>query len=416
MQHTTANMDQILGTQLQGKDGLVNTSAAMAGKKAVALYFSAHWCPPCRGFTPQLAEWYTADLQAKGLEVVFVSSDKDDSSFNDYFGEQPWLSLPYADRDKKNELSKKYKVNGIPSLVIVDPATGDTITTDGRAAISSDPTGLKLPWTPPTKEEKRAAAIQALGDEFQDKDGAKFSKADRFTKDYIGLYFSAHWCPPCRGFTPKLATNYSEGLSDKMEIVFLSSDRDEGAFKEYLGEMPWLALPYSKRAEKEELSKLFGVEGIPTFVVLDKDFNIVTTEGTSCLGRDGKGETLPDGWKPQPFADANEDPSSLNDSTCVVAMGSSAGGIAEVAQEYYTLAGGEVDEMKYKFYTSPAGPVEAQLRKLTNTTDAGDCLIVIDIPDDGAFYKVGADVSAKAIRDALAKLESKELEKSQLEK
>jgi nucleoredoxin len=409
-------MEQILGAQLQGQNGTVDTSAAMEGKKAVALYFSAHWCPPCRGFTPQLAEWYTKDLQAKGLEVVFVSSDRDEGAFNDYFGEQPWLSLPYADRDKKNELSKKYKVQGIPSLVIVDPATGATINTEGRNVVAGDPTGEKLPWTPLTKEEKRAESIKALGDEFLDKDGQTFSKADRFTKDFIGIYFSAHWCPPCRNFTPKLAANYAEGLSDKMEIVFVSSDRDEAAFKEYLGEMPWLALPYSKREEKEQLSKLFGVEGIPTFVVLDKDFNVITTEGTQCIGQDSKGETLPDGWKPQPSADVNDDPSALNNSTCVIAMGSNAGGIQEVANEYHALAGGEVGEMKYRFYTCKEGPVEAQVRKLTNTTDAGECLIVLDIPDDGGFYKVGTDVSAGAIRDAIAKLESNGLERSQLSK
>ena len=39
---------------------------AMAGKQALALYFSAHWCPPCRGFTPQLAEWYMQELK-KGV-------------------------------------------------------------------------------------------------------------------------------------------------------------------------------------------------------------------------------------------------------------------------------------------------------------------------------------------------------------
>ena len=61
----------------------------------------------------------------------------------------------------------------------------------------------------------------------------------------LGLYFSAHWCPPCRGFTPMLVSAYNAVQAanpGKFEIVFLSSDRDEAAFKEYFGEMPWLLL------------------------------------------------------------------------------------------------------------------------------------------------------------------------------
>jgi hypothetical protein len=44
-------------------------------------------CPPCRGFTPKLAESYTA-MQASGksFEIVFVSSDKDQGTFDEYFG------------------------------------------------------------------------------------------------------------------------------------------------------------------------------------------------------------------------------------------------------------------------------------------------------------------------------------------
>merc|ERR1712194_201334 len=80
----------------------------------------------------------------------------------------------------------------------------------------------------------------------------------------IGLYFSAHWCPPCKMFTPKLAEFYNNGLKDKMEIIFVSSDKDEGSFNEYFKEMPWLALPYEKRQDKGLLSDTFGVSGIPS--------------------------------------------------------------------------------------------------------------------------------------------------------
>lgn len=115
--------------------------------RVFALYFSAHWCPPCRGFTPQLAEWYTKDLKEKGLEIVFVSSDKTQDAFDEYFAEMPWLALDYSDRSLKKELSEHFGVSGIPSVVIVD-ADGSIISKEGRGAIASDPTGESFPWYP----------------------------------------------------------------------------------------------------------------------------------------------------------------------------------------------------------------------------------------------------------------------------
>ncbi|KAJ8977012.1 hypothetical protein NQ317_018383 [Molorchus minor] len=40
-------------------------------------YFSANWCPPCRAFTPQLAETYRIIKKKEpGFEIIFVSSDR----------------------------------------------------------------------------------------------------------------------------------------------------------------------------------------------------------------------------------------------------------------------------------------------------------------------------------------------------
>ena len=59
-----------------------------------------------------------------------------------------------------------------------------------------------------------AAAVDIAGlldTTFYDRDGNSVTLDDLKGK-YIGLYFSASWCGPCRRFTPKLIWNYNEIL------------------------------------------------------------------------------------------------------------------------------------------------------------------------------------------------------------
>jgi len=148
-----AALKAILGDTLLTESGVQPTEKVLAGKSAIGLYFSAHWCPPCRGFTPKLAEMYRDTFKGKGFEIIFVSSDKDQKSFDSYFEEMPWVALPFDQRDLKATLSKKYKVQGIPSFVILN-TDGTLITTNGRDAVMKDPKGEKYPWTPPSAAER----------------------------------------------------------------------------------------------------------------------------------------------------------------------------------------------------------------------------------------------------------------------
>merc|ERR1712023_52327 len=129
-------MEALLGAELVSGDQEVSTAEALAGKKYVGIYFSAHWCPPCRGFTPKLAEWYKAGLKDK-MEIIFISSDRDEASFKEYFAEMPWLCLPFENRDAKALLSKACNCEGIPHLAVFN-ADGSLVTEDGRAAVSKD--------------------------------------------------------------------------------------------------------------------------------------------------------------------------------------------------------------------------------------------------------------------------------------
>jgi len=140
-------MESLLGSTLTSKGGAVPTASLVSDGKTVALYFSAHWCPPCRGFTPKLADYYVkAKRNGANFEIVFVSSDSDEESFEAYYGEMPWMALPFADRDKKQQLSSKFGVQGIPTLIFLDAVTGEIKNRDGWEIVVKDPEGKNFPY------------------------------------------------------------------------------------------------------------------------------------------------------------------------------------------------------------------------------------------------------------------------------
>jgi len=404
-------LTDLLGPTLLTKAGEKPTAEALAEKDVVGLYFSAHWCPPCRNFTPLLGKFYE-QKKAEGakFEIVFVSSDKDEASFAEYYGEQAsWTALPFGDRAKKDALSKKYKVRGIPTFVVLDGKTGETITVDGRDGVSSDPDAF--PWKPKTLDEV-LAGLPAL----QDKSGGAVALAD--APGPLLLYFSAHWCPPCKKFTPQLVAFFDKlkAAHPDANLAFVSSDRDEASFDGYFGEMGanWLALPYAARDAKEDLSKVFKVGGIPTLVLLSAADasgarTLVTASGRECVA-DELVEGFPASWAPKPFGDltktAESKGASVNDAKalCVFAHGLEEGAARDAAvaalQKVATADG--KGETLYFFATSIDGGVAASVARLCGVGDSAKkaTLVLLDIPDDGGYYKMEADDASEA---ALAK-------------
>ena len=104
---------------------------------------------------------------------------------------------------------------------------------------------------------------------------------DFTVQDLVLYYFSAHWCPPCRQFTPMLSDFYGE-VSDDLEIVFVSSDRSPDDMISYMKEShgDWCGVEHNS-ALANDLKQKYGVQGIPMLVVVKKDGSVVTKDGRS---------------------------------------------------------------------------------------------------------------------------------------
>lgn len=280
-----------------------------------------------------------------------------------------------------------------------------------------------LPMAPPAF---RSTVNHLLGETFVRQDGSVVGK-DAIAGKTLGIYFSAHWCPPCRGFTPVLRDFYSElkARDPNFEIVFVSQDHGQQEMTDYFRNDHgcYLALPYEKRNEASSLSALFGVQGIPTFAVLGPDGQLLNgnARGKVTSGADA---VLSFGWEPPIVGDLGQGAEAggrdINScpSVIVICDKATAEEQSRVEAVLQVLAKKSVDEAraegvepKHIFFVAKGGGLLDQLKGLTES-DAGPAVwaagdspvtILFDIPDQGSFYLSTADgCDVDSITDFLA--------------
>lgn len=123
-----------------------------------------------------------------------------------------------------------------------------------------------------------------------DSNGYNVNSQELLDTDYLLLYFSAHWCPPCQAFTPKLVDFYNtHGGGQLFNAVFISNDHSKTAMFDHMREtrMPWPALQYKSIAAKT-LNKTYSGDGIPRLVLINPKGDILADcfKGREYLGPD----------------------------------------------------------------------------------------------------------------------------------
>jgi nucleoredoxin len=108
---------------------------------------------------------------------------------------------------------------------------------------------------------------------------AKKVKTSALKDKFVGIYFSASWCPPCRTFSPKLV-DFRDKNKDQFEVVFVSSDGSKEDQFKYIkkANMKWLTLPNGSEAGSA-IAKKFGIRGIPSLVIVSPDGQVVSKNG-----------------------------------------------------------------------------------------------------------------------------------------
>ncbi|GAB4839790.1 hypothetical protein Ancab_020500 [Ancistrocladus abbreviatus] len=267
--------------------------------KIAGLYFSASWCPPCRGFTPILTEVYKELSSSKGdFEVVFISSDRDEESFNGYFAKMPWLAIPFSDKAAIERLGESFKVEGIPHLVIIDGS--GNIATDEGVRLIREYASKAYPFTKERinqlkeeeEEEKRNQTLRSiLVSESRDyviTNNEYKVPVSELEGKMVGLYFSLSSYGSCKEFNEKLVKIH-KNLKEKgenFEIVWISLDREAEAFKDGFATMPWFALPIQDQT-CQKLVKYFELRSIPRLVIIGPDGKTLNPDVAELISEHG---------------------------------------------------------------------------------------------------------------------------------
>ena len=75
----------------------------------------------------------------------------------------PWYANEFSNNDVKDELDERFKVEGIPTLIMINAKTGETINTETVGSVRVDDEGLDFPWAPKSCEILTPATAGTIG-------------------------------------------------------------------------------------------------------------------------------------------------------------------------------------------------------------------------------------------------------------
>ena len=87
------------------------------------------------------------------------------------------------------------------------------------------------------------------------------------------LDFWATWCGPCRHALPGLKQLQAAYGADKVEVISISEDEDEGTWQSFVAQnqMNW-----TQRLDADhQMMRQYGASALPTYVLINKDGNVV---------------------------------------------------------------------------------------------------------------------------------------------
>jgi len=128
------------------------------------------------------------------------------------------------------------------------------------AVAQTNPPPVTAPATQPPRLDLKFTAV----------DGTAFDLATWRGKVVL-IDFWATWCGPCRRAIPFVVDAYRKLHAKGFEIVGISLDRDRDQMLQFTKDksMPWPQY-FDGLVWENKISRRFGIEGIPTLWLIDK--------------------------------------------------------------------------------------------------------------------------------------------------
>ena len=143
--------------EIGGLDGTLNSEQGskqvkvsetnIPNSKLLMLYFVMVNCPPCKAFTPLLAELYNDDENSenKNFDVVAFIVEKDADKYNEYQTTLPFHVMPHKD-SRVQALGKKHSVKGLPRLIVLNAQTGDVVNGNAKDIVEEQGPAIIDEW------------------------------------------------------------------------------------------------------------------------------------------------------------------------------------------------------------------------------------------------------------------------------